>query len=661
MPKNGGGGGWFSKHINGVAQSLGATAVALVAKPALEAVWQHFLHRPLPEWAMAIPYGVFVVALVGIWVLSKTIWWIKNRRARKTPRTKGDRISIYVARFGDDKLSADTRERVIASIRSELGPERVEVLPAGIQLSLIQSVSDDYSFKAARDKARSLLRKKHGDLLIWGKIYPGVDIQHSQLDLRFVSAEQEQYRAETFSFTEKLILEPNFGSEMGAALAAVASTQAVRAIKDIGKYLAVTLVPMANRLALLVHNMPASMRTNDRTELLHAFGLIQLVIGDYGDSSRLEDAAAAFREALQEWTRERVPMRWATVQNNLGAALAGLGERESGTKRLEQAVAAFREALKERTCERAPQDWAMTQTNLGGALEYLGERECGTERLEQAVVACRAALPQRNREQFPLDWAMTQNTLGNALSKLGERKDRTELLQEGVAALRAALQEYTRERVPLNWATTQTNLGAALIILGGQESGTERFKEAVAACRSALQECRRERVPLEWAGAQYNLGNALLRIDEREGGTERLEEAVAACRAALQEWTRERVPLRWAMAQNSLGKALVCLSKLEVGTEMLEEAVAAFRAALQERTREVVPLGWAATQYNLGSALTMLGMQESGTARLEEAVAAFRAAMQEWTHERVPQNWAMIQARLNFVTEHLKKRKSGLD
>ena len=46
-------------------------------------------------------------------------------------------------------------------------------------------------------------------------------------------------------------------------------------------------------------------------------------------------------------TRERVPLDWATTQNNLGTALQTLGERESGTARLEEAVAAYRAALKE--------------------------------------------------------------------------------------------------------------------------------------------------------------------------------------------------------------------------------------------------------------------------------------------------------------------------
>ena len=48
---------------------------------------------------------------------------------------------------------------------------------------------------------------------------------------------------------------------------------------------------------------------------------------------------------------------------NLGNALARLGERESGTGKLEEAVATYREALKEWTRERVPLDWAMTQMN----------------------------------------------------------------------------------------------------------------------------------------------------------------------------------------------------------------------------------------------------------------------------------------------------------
>ena len=85
-----------------------------------------------------------------------------------------------------------------------------------------------------------------------------------------------------------------------------------------------------------------------------------------------------------------------------------LGERESGTARLEEAVAAYRDALQERTRARVPLEWAMTQINLGDALLTLGERESGTARLEEAVAAYRDALQENTRARVPLDWAITQ-------------------------------------------------------------------------------------------------------------------------------------------------------------------------------------------------------------------------------------------------------------
>ncbi len=347
------------------------------------------------------------------------------------------------------------------------------------------------------------------------------------------------------------------------------------------------------------------------------------------------------------------------ARGNLGTALAVLGERESGTSRLEQAVAAYRAALEEFTRERAPLDWAATQNNLGGTLAELGMRQSRTALLEEAITAYRAALEERTRERVPLHWATTQNNLGATLSELGKREIGTARLDKAVAAFRAALEEFARERVPLDWAMTQNNLGIALAALGEREIGTARLEEAVDAYHAALEERSRSRAPLEWAMTQNNLGGALRVLGEREGGTARLEMAVAAFRAALEEFTRERVPLRWAMTLNNLGAALRTLGERESGTARLEQAVAAYRAALEEFTRERVPLDWAMTQNNLGNALAVLGERESGTARLEQAVEAYRAALVERTPERTPYYCERTKRNLDGALELLRQRAEG--
>ena len=66
-----------------------------------------------------------------------------------------------------------------------------------------------------------------------------------------------------------------------------------------------------------------------------------------------------------------------TTYNDLGNALSTLGERESGTGRLEEAVAAYREALKECTRDRMPLQWVATHNNLGNAFSMIGERRKG--------------------------------------------------------------------------------------------------------------------------------------------------------------------------------------------------------------------------------------------------------------------------------------------
>jgi tetratricopeptide (TPR) repeat protein len=112
------------------------------------------------------------------------------------------------------------------------------------------------------------------------------------------------------------------------------------------------------------------------------------------------------------------------TQMNLGTALETLGERESGTARLEEAVEAYRAALEERSRERVPLDWAMTQMNLGNALRTLGQRDSGTVRLEEAVTAWNACL-EVFTSVWPPDWVRIIETRHDeAQAEIGRRSCR---------------------------------------------------------------------------------------------------------------------------------------------------------------------------------------------------------------------------------------------
>jgi tetratricopeptide (TPR) repeat protein len=608
---------WISGGLKKLAEAAIVGLIGLgAAKLGLASAKDITDPRNWPLWAA-------LVLLFAVYQFGWPPLWRAYLRWR-VPCAKPGKISVLLARLHQDNSNGALRETVREAIVRELG-DAVEVIMWPESLRVGDGRYADAN-TTARSKVQKWLNAKSCDLLIWGRVKGDKTIA-----LRFTPCEGSESDTRSYGLTtDTLELPVNFVSDLAAAVATRVVVEASSAVHMSGRYLVPLMRSSAERLEPIVKRLSPRFDADTRGSVLHSYALVRETIGEQaGSNDDMQRAIAAFREALQEWTRERVPLDWAMIQNNLGSALTRLGDRESGTARLEEAVTAFREALQEWTRERRPLNWATIQNNLGAALMSLGERESGTARLEEAVAAFREALQERTSERVPLQWATTQNNLGAALMRLGERESNTARLEEAVATYREALQEGTRKYVPLGWAMTQNNLGNALMRLGERESGTARLEEAVTAYREALQEWTCERVPLDWAMTQNNLGAALTSLGERESesGTARLEEAVVAFHKALQERTRERVPLDWATTQTNLGTALMRLGEREGGTARLEEAVAAYRDALQEKTRERVPLDWAVTQNNLGAALMRLGERESGTRRLEEAVAAYREAL----------------------------------
>ncbi len=509
MPNNNSqGGGYFS----GLSQNFAAGAIAGIGG-SLGALYLGPIFGGTSEFWQTMAAAAGLVLLVGVALTWRAIKRSANfvRRKLSSVSGKGDRLTIVIAALKNDE-SGELAGRIELSLEQQLG-RRVEVIRRPEMIAIGEHGSLEDRRRAVEQAGQDLLKRAQGDLLIWGAALR----QDKVIDLNFLPREHSGGQTKSYTLDSTLRLPENFGSDLGAAIAGVAAIAAAPIFKDAGKYFVPVLRPAMARLSHLVESPPAGLNGDSRASIFQAFALICGNLGEQtGDNDLLDKSVTAFREALKEWTRERVPHDWAITQNNLGAALTSLGERESGTARLEEAVTAFREALKERTRERVPLDWATTQNNLGNALTSLGEREGGTARLEEAVTAFREALKEYTRERVPLNWAMTQNNLGNALASLGERESGTAQLEEAVTAFREALKEYTRERVPLDWATTQNNLGNALRRLGERESGTARLEETVTAFCEALEE-------FEAAGADHyievarrNLARAEKLLQERQ-------------------------------------------------------------------------------------------------------------------------------------------------
>ena len=132
-------------------------------------------------------------------------------------------------------------------------------------------------------------------------------------------------------------------------------------------------------------------------------------------TARLEEAVTAYREALLEWTRQRVPLNWATTQNNLGNALRRWGSAnpaQTASKRPSTPTAKRSWNAPASASARLGHDPEQSRQRPQGA----GPRETGTERRRRGPRLPRSA-PRMNPARVPLNWAMTQNNLGNALTR----------------------------------------------------------------------------------------------------------------------------------------------------------------------------------------------------------------------------------------------------
>jgi tetratricopeptide (TPR) repeat protein len=215
------------------------------------------------------------------------------------------------------------------------------------------------------------LAKRKADVLVFGEVLP----KGEAFNLHFLSSGREPNFTATSFRLETGLLRQDFEEAAASQLQAVALAAVRPATEEEGKYLVKTLRPVVAQLKRIAESPPPGISPSGMATMQFALGQALSVIGNQaGDNRALQKAVEAYREALKEWTRERVPLDWAGTQNNLGNALGALGERESGTETLQKAVEAYREALKEWTKEAAPYWHNIAQQNLDRANASLTQR-----------------------------------------------------------------------------------------------------------------------------------------------------------------------------------------------------------------------------------------------------------------------------------------------
>lgn len=164
------------------------------------------------------------------------------------------------------------------------------------------------------------------------------------------------------------------------------------------------------------------------------------------DPDRNTLALETMQAAADTIPREIAPREWAAAHNKLGQILyrLDLTEADAEMTHLRRALAAFRNAMQVYTRIDAPERWADVMNNYAQAAQVLGGNLQNAKILQNSIQACRNALEIRRREKAPIQWASTQNTLGTGLFLLGKMTRRAEYLEAATEAFEAALSMYRR-------------------------------------------------------------------------------------------------------------------------------------------------------------------------------------------------------------------------
>jgi hypothetical protein len=122
---------------------------------------------------------------------------------------------------------------------------------------------------------------------------------------------------------ETLALPDLFWNDLKQILGLLTQTRlAILTFGQPGEFIADKLAPMTTQVRALVQSKEGVWNPETlagvRVSLANA-------LATYGEQSGtkepLGEAIELYRKVLDDWTRERVPLNWATTQNNLGTAL----------------------------------------------------------------------------------------------------------------------------------------------------------------------------------------------------------------------------------------------------------------------------------------------------------------------------------------------------
>jgi tetratricopeptide (TPR) repeat protein len=294
----------------------------------------------------------------------------------------------------------------------------------------------------------------------------------------------------------------------------------------------------------------------------------------------LEDVEEYFDNALQVFTQTNDPLSWAAAQKGLSDILYRKASQTTRTreriKALDEASAAYNDAVKVLTPETTPQEWAETQFNYGLILHLQAgmqtEMPARVRRTlyDRSIEALDGALAKLDRKKSAFTWFRAQRKLGTvcverALSARGTNKVR--LLKHAETATREATKFPPPEISMRDLGDTFMELGQTLNTLAAisaRSDGADCYLQAAEAFRNALSRYQVGQVsPGQFASERVQALCALAQADSdyleslgRVGAAGTRTEAITSFEEALRSYPQnEGHEIRVALAEQYLRRS----------------------------------------------------------------------------------------------------------
>lgn len=324
----------------------------------LAAGWSDFLET-FPRQALdaffTYPHIVAGVVSVGLAAFVVGFFWVARGatqgaaranfalKAQQLRRSRDHRARVLIANI-DGFGGAALREEIAEGVERRFGlfafqaPAQVEAFPLRLK-TLPENTHPERRRRVAME-AIEALDKSASDVIIWGKRH-----LDGRVELRLVAAPQFGRIADTHEIAFKW----HPGEALGAIDDVISYACARRARPVLNRpqdYKPEKLQLIVDALDRIIARPPEGLGDKAMMEILNDYASGALSLGERGGHvSWLERALGARERFISHLDRQRDPAAWGAAQQEVGRALAALGERDADRAKLEDAVSRLKMSL----------------------------------------------------------------------------------------------------------------------------------------------------------------------------------------------------------------------------------------------------------------------------------------------------------------------------